>query len=431
MKRIWPLLFFIITLNPTVDAQEVLDSFIILDEFRVNFDSNVHTLDSIALSKLDSFLLIINERPDAELLVEAHTDDVGSDAFNQALSNRRMNSVVEWLIANKIDSSRISSGYYGETSLQLNGIDSLSRSINRRATIQMRYPQKYIQLKGEILDEDTQKGIAGDVYLRTRGFNNSTRSDSLGRFEILAPLNRYVFLEVESKGFFMNSKGLKVTPDYIKKAVTLPLPKIEKGKTIELKELLFIGNTSTLLRRSYTSLTQLKRFMFVNTDVCIEIKGHINKPYSRDVSKSKNQNVSTTSGNYELSVARALKIRDELVSVGVNSDRMLAKGYGNWHMVYPYARDAKEQQSNRRVEMEVMSCDSTTVLLNDLIEDKKRYEKLPLDRSFESGYIDRDLVSFPERYKQDLMKKVRLLRQKGMDPSQLTYGEILRFVSPN
>ena len=73
-------------------------------------------------------------------------------------------------------------------------------------------------------------------------------------------------------------------------------------------------------------------------------------------------------------------------------------------------------------------CLSAGLSINDFIEDKKRFEKLPLERTFDADYMERDLVSFTEPFKRDLYKKVRLLRESGMDPKGLTYKEIVRFV---
>jgi outer membrane protein OmpA-like peptidoglycan-associated protein len=47
--------------------------------------------------------------------IEGHTDDVGDDARNLDLSQRRANSVMQWLISHGIDASRLEAHGYGET----------------------------------------------------------------------------------------------------------------------------------------------------------------------------------------------------------------------------------------------------------------------------------------------------------------------------
>lgn len=70
--------------------------------------------------------------------IEGHTDDVGNDAANLDLSNRRAQSVMRWLVEHGIDASRLEAHGFGETR-PLRSIDGLrgralrdARSQNRR-----------------------------------------------------------------------------------------------------------------------------------------------------------------------------------------------------------------------------------------------------------------------------------------------------------
>ena len=49
------------------------------------------------------------------ILVKAHTDNVGSDVYNMALSDRRAKSTVQYVISKGISASRISGKGYGES----------------------------------------------------------------------------------------------------------------------------------------------------------------------------------------------------------------------------------------------------------------------------------------------------------------------------
>ena len=101
--------------------------------------------------------------------------------------------------------------------------------------------------------------------------------------------------------------------------------------------MLFQGDRSIMLAGSESSAYHLKRFMTLNKDVCIEIAGHINLPNRPDAPKE--------SGYFELSVARALMIKDELIRFGVDTNRMVVKGYANWQMNHSLGRLSKIHQS--------------------------------------------------------------------------------------
>lgn len=65
------------------------------------------------------------------LALVGHTDDVGTHADNHDLSNRRANSVMQWLIANGVDASRLEARPMGETDPTAGGQSDDARQQNR------------------------------------------------------------------------------------------------------------------------------------------------------------------------------------------------------------------------------------------------------------------------------------------------------------
>jgi len=66
------------------------------------------------------------------LMIKGHTDSVGSDEYNLGLSDRRANSVRQYLVNQGIDPSRLSSKGYGEAEpIAPNNTDE-GRAKNRR-----------------------------------------------------------------------------------------------------------------------------------------------------------------------------------------------------------------------------------------------------------------------------------------------------------
>jgi OOP family OmpA-OmpF porin len=79
----------------------------------VNFDFDKSTLRPDAIAILDEAITILKKYPELKVEVAGHTDAIGTDAYNQKLSERRAQAVYDYLGQNGIDASRLSgpSGY--------------------------------------------------------------------------------------------------------------------------------------------------------------------------------------------------------------------------------------------------------------------------------------------------------------------------------
>lgn len=84
------------------------------------------------LSKLSAFL---NKYPDRTVIIEGHTDSVGSDDSNQSLSQRRANSVQQFLLAQGIASNRLSAAGKGENFPVASNDSNSGRQMNRRVEV--------------------------------------------------------------------------------------------------------------------------------------------------------------------------------------------------------------------------------------------------------------------------------------------------------
>ena len=67
--------------------------------------------------------------------VGAHTDNVGSDSYNQGLSQRRASSIRNYLISKGIDGDRILAKGYGETKPVGDNNTEIGKAQNRRVEI--------------------------------------------------------------------------------------------------------------------------------------------------------------------------------------------------------------------------------------------------------------------------------------------------------
>lgn len=74
----------------------------------VNFDFDKATLRPDAIAILETAVAILSQYPQMRVEVAGHTDSVGSDAYNQGLSQRRASAVYNYMTTHGIDASRMS-----------------------------------------------------------------------------------------------------------------------------------------------------------------------------------------------------------------------------------------------------------------------------------------------------------------------------------
>lgn len=73
------------------------------------------------------------------LVIDGHTDNVGSDVMNQALSENRAAAVKNYLVSKGIEESRIVSYGHGETMPIADNKTASGRQQNRRSEMTLSY----------------------------------------------------------------------------------------------------------------------------------------------------------------------------------------------------------------------------------------------------------------------------------------------------
>ncbi len=81
----------------------------------VLYEFNKSTLSKSAYPRFDSLISMMNKYPGMRIEISAHTDNIGSDAYNQKLSEKRAASCVDYLVSKGISRDRIDAKGYGET----------------------------------------------------------------------------------------------------------------------------------------------------------------------------------------------------------------------------------------------------------------------------------------------------------------------------
>ncbi len=86
---------------------------------------------------LNDVAQVLAEYPKTYIDVYGHTDSDGSDAYNQALSERRAQSVATYLTARGVQSARIATRGYGETQPIASNTTEEGKAQNRRVEIKI------------------------------------------------------------------------------------------------------------------------------------------------------------------------------------------------------------------------------------------------------------------------------------------------------
>jgi len=98
----------------------------------VLFDFNKYTLKPEAREKLAKISGIVLAYPDLKLDVEGHTDAIGSDEYNQKLSEERASSVRGYLVSQGLKPDSISATGLGKANPVADNSTAKGRQLNRR-----------------------------------------------------------------------------------------------------------------------------------------------------------------------------------------------------------------------------------------------------------------------------------------------------------
>jgi outer membrane protein OmpA-like peptidoglycan-associated protein len=101
----------------------------------VLFDTAQATLKPGAREKLARVSGILVTHPDLKLEIEGHTDSVGSEPYNQGLSERRAESVRSYLVSQRIAAQTITTAGFGESRPVATNATAAGRQQNRRVEL--------------------------------------------------------------------------------------------------------------------------------------------------------------------------------------------------------------------------------------------------------------------------------------------------------
>ena len=103
--------------------------------YGIHFEVDSDVPKPSATGALERLLAALTAAPDRVVDIEGHTDSDGEDAYNLDLSNRRAQSVVNWLVGQGIDGARLGPVGKGETEPVASNDTADGKALNRRVDI--------------------------------------------------------------------------------------------------------------------------------------------------------------------------------------------------------------------------------------------------------------------------------------------------------
>lgn len=209
--------------------------------------------------------------------------------------------------------------------------------------------RQYFTIKGTLIDCETNKPIQGATVRLVDSLNNDKiLLDASGEYSFRLNTPRPLKFIAEKEGYF--TKTLTYSYGDLAKSDTLLNPGIcltplVINKPIKLSDIYYEFNSAELNDSSKTSLNELVKIMKDNDKITVELSAHTD-------------NIGTDEYNLDLSQRRAQSCVNYLISEGVPSSRISAKGYGESMPIAPNTIKGKDnpdgRQLNRRTEFKVL-----------------------------------------------------------------------------
>ncbi len=98
----------------------------------VLFATNQFAISSNSKLALDKLIKIFKQYPETNILIEGHTDNVGTAAYNLSLSQRRAETVGTAIKNAGISQDRLTIKWYGAAQPKVDNSDDANRAANRR-----------------------------------------------------------------------------------------------------------------------------------------------------------------------------------------------------------------------------------------------------------------------------------------------------------
>ncbi len=129
---------------PDAKVERVGEGIVVEFSSAVLFGFDQSDLSSEAKENLDKLVSVLEIYPDTDIEVQGHTDSMGSDTYNQTLSERRAGAVTSYLVSKSVASERITTKGYGESLPKYDNETDDGRAGNRRVEFMITANEKML-----------------------------------------------------------------------------------------------------------------------------------------------------------------------------------------------------------------------------------------------------------------------------------------------
>lgn len=103
----------------------------------IHFDFDKYNIKPEWVPVLDEGVSILKEHPEIKIVIEGHTDAIGTEEYNQKLSERRAKAVYDYFVSQGIAPKRMQTIGFGESRPKADNSTEEGRAINRRVEIRV------------------------------------------------------------------------------------------------------------------------------------------------------------------------------------------------------------------------------------------------------------------------------------------------------
>jgi outer membrane protein OmpA-like peptidoglycan-associated protein len=206
-------------------------------------------------------------------------------------------------------------------------------------------PARTLWVKGKVYDKKTSAGLPSSVELidlASKQTISKVQTDESGNYLITLPVGKDYAFNVARRGYLFYSDNYSLAnkaPDSTYRK-DIPLQPIEVNASVVLRNIFFDFNKYDLEPQSQAELDKVVQLLQENPTVKIQLEGHTD-------------NIGNAADNLKLSENRAKAVVNYLISKGVDSKRLAAKGFGATQPIADNTTDEGRAQ-NRRTELKIV-----------------------------------------------------------------------------
>jgi len=202
-------------------------------------------------------------------------------------------------------------------------------------------PQKVLFVKGEVKNEGNNELVRAKVEIKnlnTRTIKEIPIDSVTGKYVAVLLFKDDQLLTVKKKGFVYESKYIASADTVFSKPsiIDLHIKPIEIGQSYKINDIYFATNQADLTLNSLKVIQEFFDFLKSNKNLRIEIQGHTD-------------NIGRINDNQALSERRAKAVFDYLIHLGINSNRLTYKGFGESNPVEQNETEFGRSQNRRTV----------------------------------------------------------------------------------